>query len=68
MNAAAIERSERLQRVLVLLSDGLEHSTLDIALSARVCAVNSAVAEIRQQGYNITCTRRGGVWYYKLER
>lgn len=68
MNAASIEKSERLLRVLNLLSEGGEFSTLDIIKQANVCAVNSIVAEIRQNGYVIDCQRRGDRWFYRLEK
>ena len=53
MHAARIERSERLQRVHGLLSDGEWHSTRDIMREADVCAVNSVAAELRENGFYI---------------
>ena len=47
MHAARLADSPRLQRVLEVLSDGREHSTLEISQQARVCAVNSCIAELR---------------------
>lgn len=67
MNAASIEKSERLLRVLSLLSEGGEFTTLDIIKQANVCAVNSIVAELRQNGFGIDCHRRGDKWFYRLE-
>jgi hypothetical protein len=67
MNAASIESSDRLNRVLDLLSQGSEFTTLDIIKSANVCAVNSIIAELRQNGLDINCQRRGDKWFYKLE-
>jgi hypothetical protein len=67
MNAASIESSERLNRVLDLLSQGGEFSTLDIIKNANVCAVNSIIAELRQNGFEINCQRRSEKWFYKLE-
>lgn len=67
MNAASIESSDRLNRVLDLLSHGGEFTTLDIIKSANVCAVNSIIAELRQNGFDIDCQRRGDKWFYKLE-
>lgn len=64
MNAARIENSQRLRRVAALLADGEEHSTMDIIARARVCAVNSICFELRTNGYNIRCVRRGNIWYY----
>lgn len=66
MNYARLENSPRLQRLAEVLADGREHSTLDLALRAGLCAVNSAVAELRENGYDIECRRQGDVWYYRL--
>ena len=68
MNAASIESSQRLNRVLDLLSRGGEFSTLEIIKQANVCAVNSIVAELRQNGFEIGCQRRGDKWFYRLEK
>ncbi len=67
MNAASIESSERLNRVLNLLSRGGEFTTLDIIKNANVCAVNSIISELRQNGFDINCQRRGEKWFYRLE-
>lgn len=66
MHAAALSRSERLQRVVKFMSDGREHSTLDVVSGAKVVAVNSAMAELRQQGFVIDCDRRGDKWFYRM--
>jgi len=68
MNAANIEKSARLGRVLDLLSQGGEFTTLDIIKQAGVCAVNSIVAELRCNGFEINCQRRGDKWFYRLEK
>ena len=73
MNNADITRSPRLQRVLEALSDGVEHSTLDLVREAEVCAVNSCIAELRANGAHIDCRQirnSGGqrLWVYKLNR
>ena len=68
MNAASIEKSARLGRVLDLLSQGGEFTTLDIIRQAEVCAVNSIVAELRCNGFEINCQRRGDKWFYRLEK
>ena len=73
MHYATIARSPRLQRVLEALSDGVEHSTLDIVREAEVCAVNSCIAELRANGADIGCRQirnSGGqrLWMYKLNR
>ena len=73
MNYANIATSPRLQRVLEALSDGVEHSTLDLVREAEVCAVNSCIAELRANGADINCRQirnSGGqrLWMYKLNR
>ena len=67
MKAASLERSDRLSRVHELLLQGGEFSTLDIIKQANVCAVNSIVAELRENGVSVSCQRRGERWFYKLE-
>ena len=71
MHAASLERSPRLRRALDLLLDGREFSTLEIALEAKVCAVNSIIAELRENGFAISCRqashRTGPVWLYRLD-
>lgn len=58
MKFAKLETSARLQRVLALLSDAQPHSTRDIMLNAHVCAVNSCIAELRENGIDISCSQR----------
>ena len=72
MHAARLSRSPRLQRVHALLSDGLERSTLDIAVQAEVCAVNSVIAELRANGAWIECRQirnpasGAPIWLYRM--
>ncbi len=66
MNYARIENSPRLKRLAEVLADGREHSTLDLVGRAGICAVNSAVAELRENGYDIDCRRQGDTWLYRL--
>lgn len=68
MNAADIEKSDRLKRVIRVLERHTELSTLRIIQMADVCAVNSIIAELRQNGYQISCQRRGKIWFYRLEK
>ena len=68
MNAATLENSDRLQRVHKLLSGGGEHTTLEIIQKAGVCAVNSIISELRQQGLDIQCERRADKWYYRMNK
>lgn len=65
MKAANLRSSERLQRVNTLLADGREYSTLEIIQATGVVAINAAVAELRQNGVQIECRRRGNAWYYR---
>lgn len=64
MHSASIEKSPRLQRVLDVLSDRKKHTTRDIIRKAYVCAVNSCIAELRDNGIAIECERTGGIWRY----
>ena len=66
MNAAKLNKSDRLQRVLEFLRDKRPHSTLEIVRKAKVCAVNSIIAELRANGIDISCQRRADRWYYRM--
>ena len=70
MHAASLDRSPRLQRVHALLSDGVERSTLEIIAKAKVCAVNSCVAELRANGCRIACRQEVAAgkrtWLYRM--
>lgn len=72
MNAANLANSARLKRVLAVLQDGAEHSTFDLINRASVCAINSAVAELRVAGYDVRCRvvagEAGRAWLYRLVR
>ncbi len=69
MNSASLSSSQRLQRVADVLKDGSELSTRQIIQRAKVCAVNSIVAELRDNGMDIACTRRRvrgeWRWFYR---
>ena len=67
MHFARVDKSPRLQRVLRVLKDGDSHTTLDLIQEASVCAVNSIICELRMNGHDITCQRKGDVWNYKLK-
>ena len=71
MSAARIQRSKRLQRVHALLLDGVERSTVEIVQAADVCAVNSCIHELRENGAIIECHQirsQSGqrLWLYKM--
>lgn len=68
MNSALLANSARLQRVFNLLADGRSYSTIDIIMGAGVCAVNSCISELRDNGYQIDCWREGDVWRYRMEQ
>ena len=55
MNHADLKTSKRLRRLYELLSDGREHSGMDIIYLARIQAVSAAVSELRANGCNIVC-------------
>jgi len=68
MHSARIEKSDRLQRVYTCLLRGPK-TTLQIAQEAGVCAVNSIVEELRDNGIDIDCKCiKKGVYQYRLER
>lgn len=65
MHAARLDHSPRLQRVADLLADGREYSTREISRQADVFAVNSIVAELRANGYDVRCKCLGrGLFVY----
>lgn len=54
-HSARIGSSERLMKVFAYLSDGMPHTTRDILRACDVCAVNTIVSELRDNGYVIDC-------------
>jgi len=74
MHYAKLSESKRLQRVMNLLSDFKAHSTLDIIQRAGICAVNSAISELRANNIPVECkyVRRtedgNSVFEYRLLR
>lgn len=68
MNAAQIDKSDRLQKVAKLLGRGGEYTTMEIIQKAGVCAVNSIISELRQNGYDISCERRADKWFYRMKK
>jgi len=67
MRYANINNSPRLLRTLKVLKKNTELTTLEIIQKARVCAVSAIISELRQNGFSISCKRRGNNWFYKLE-
>jgi hypothetical protein len=67
MHSAKLENSDRLQRVHRCLMSGPK-TTLELVQQAGVCAVNSIVDELRDNGIAIECKRTGkNIWQYRLE-
>ena len=66
MHAARVKASTRLQRTLALLADQCWHDTREINIQANVLAVNSAIAELRANGYMIGCRKRDSIFEYRL--
>jgi len=66
IHAGNLETSPRLQATLAVLDDGAEHSTLDLLLHTRSCAVHSDIAALRANGIRIAHTRKGRIHYYRL--
>ena len=71
IHAAHPSRSPRLLRVLRVLADGREHTTLEIQEAARTVATSTCVAELRASGYEVECRRaaladRRPVWRYRM--
>lgn len=67
MHFAKLENSPRLQRVLTVLEKAKQLTTRQIVMRANVCAVNSCIAELRANGYDIACTCIGrGRFVYRL--
>jgi len=69
MHYARVENSPRLQRVLAVLQEANSRrlSTRDIIERAHVCAVNSSIAELRENGIDVHCQRVDKhTWHYWL--
>lgn len=67
-HSANVESSERLQRVLSFLQGRESATTREIMLCANVCAVNSCVSELRENGYAISCKYVDGNYSYTLDK
>lgn len=68
IHAAKLDNSDRLQRVLKLLSDGKEYTTRQIVRIADVCAVNTIISELRDNNIKIKCRCiTKGIYGYKLQ-
>lgn len=75
MNHADLATSPRLQRALAVLRArrGRWTSTRTLLREANICAVNSVVAELRENGVRIECEQRTqkGLhrrrWFYRIK-
>jgi len=68
IHAARLSESPRLQRLAEVLADGEWRSTRDLFMQADICAVNSAVAELRANGIGVECRCVGrGRYEYRRE-
>lgn len=65
-----VETSTRLQRTLKLLSDGIEHTSLEIAQYVPTPSASQCVQDLRLNGYTITtrCEKieKSTRYYYRL--
>ncbi len=70
MHSANLEKSHRLTRLLNVLIEAKQHqkvmSTMELVDKTRICAVSTAISELRAQGYVIDCFRVDRVFYYIL--
>jgi biotin operon repressor len=66
MRSAKLDKSHRLQRVLSVLQDGRPHSTMEISRRANVLAVNSCIAELRDNGIAIESSCEKRIWWYRI--
>lgn len=69
MHAAKLEDSPRLQKVLNFLRFHGVRTTMEIMQGCHVCAVNSIIAELRENGFTINCNAvkgQRGVYQYQL--
>lgn len=53
------KKSDRLQRILGALSDRSEHSTFELMMLTKSCAIHSDVDDLRNNGYQIDCKYHG---------
>lgn len=66
MNAGKLETSDRLQKLFTAIKDRKWHSTYELMLKTRLCAVGSAISELRRNDIIIDCRCVGqGKYEYK---
>lgn len=66
MNYARYESSDRLRRTLEFLLDGKPHTTREIIAGADVCAVNSVIDELRENGFDVPCIKHSRPAIYQI--
>jgi hypothetical protein len=67
MNVARLSKSLRLQLVLDYLQNRPNGATsMEIIQACRVVAPATVVSELRHQGYDIECQRKGDAWHYRM--
>ncbi len=66
MSAHGAKRPSQCDRVLAVLIDGQPHSVTEIHDRAGTMRLNSRVAELRERGHEILCTREGSDYIYTL--
>lgn len=61
MNFARIKTSPRLQKVLLYLRRKAHHgaTTMELIRATGQCAINSIMAELRRNGFEIACKLEG---------
>ena len=60
MHYANLKKSKRLQKLAAFLRDRKPHSTMEIIKRTGICAVNSAISELRRNGIDIAPAMCGG--------
>lgn len=69
MHYARLENSPRLQRALAVLERGGRFTTRQLQTEAQLCAVNTAVDELRANGIDVRCECVGrGRYEYWIAR
>ena len=58
--------SPKLKRLAGILSTGNWQSTYALQVQSGLCAVSTAISELRTHGYDIDCRRKGQKWEYKM--
>ena len=65
LHYAKYANSDRLKRLINFLSDACWHSTRECVMGAEVMAVNSAMDELRENGFSIEHRQVGKIHEYR---